>query len=145
LNRGRPNSKRRAKRLRSLREHLWYAKRDARNRGIAWQIKDEDALPLFKQPCHWCGAAPNPANGIDRRNNELYYRKSNALPCCWPCNLAKRKMRADEWATFVHRITRKIFADIYAPILEEFFGCPEDPDYDPSFTFDDYIAENWEA
>jgi hypothetical protein len=120
------------------RSYLWYAKRDARNRGIAWQIKDADALPLFTQTCHWCGAAPDPVNGLDRRNNERYYRKSNTLACCWPCNSAKRKMTEDEWAAFVHRITRRTFAHIYAPILEEYFGS----DDDNSYGFDEYLADN---
>ena len=89
---------------RGLRSHLWCAKRDARNRGIAWQIKDADAIPLFTQPCYYCGRLPNPVNGIDRRNNEKFYRKSNALPCCWPCNRQKSATRESEWLAHVEGI-----------------------------------------
>jgi hypothetical protein len=108
------------KRIRGLREHLWYAKRDARNRGIAWQIKDQDALALFTQECFWCGAVPAPVNGLDRKNNERYYRKSNVVACCWPCNRAKGAMKERMWAALCERIALKYWNDDYAALAASF-------------------------
>jgi hypothetical protein len=61
-------------------------------------------MELFTLPCYWCGADPKPFNGIDRQNNERYYRKSNALPCCWECNRMKRALTAKQWLAFCNRI-----------------------------------------
>jgi hypothetical protein len=86
-----------AKRIRGAKEKLWCTKRDAKKRGISWQIKDADALALFTQPCRYCESEPQPFNGIDRLNNEKFYRKSNSVPCCWTCNRAKSAMKEMEW------------------------------------------------
>jgi hypothetical protein len=99
------------KRTRGIKEKLWTTKRDARTRGIAWQIKDADALELFTLPCDWCGSEPQPFNGIDRRNNEKYYRKSNALPCCWDCNRMKRTLTEKQWQRFCECVFMKYYAD----------------------------------
>jgi hypothetical protein len=92
------------KRKRGPRSLLWFAKRDAKKRGLKWLLGDQRALELVKQPCHWCGTPPNPHSGIDRVNNEPFYRAANAVACCWPCNRAKGTMIGAEWLRFCARI-----------------------------------------
>jgi hypothetical protein len=92
------------KRKRGPRSLLWFAKRDAKKRGLKWQLGDTRALALLKMPCFWCGAPANPYSGIDRKDNEPFYRAANAVPCCWPCNKAKGTMTAMEWLRFCARI-----------------------------------------
>ncbi len=86
-----------ARRKRGLRSHIYFYKRDARARGIAWRLSEKRAMRLMSRPCHWCHAAPSPYNGIDRLNNEPYYAASNAVPACKRCNRAKCTMTAMEF------------------------------------------------
>jgi hypothetical protein len=92
------------KRKRGPRSLLWCAKRDAKKRGLKWLLGDHRALALMTQPCYWCGEPAAPYSGIDRLNNESFYRAANAVPCCWPCNRAKRTMTAEEWIRFCARV-----------------------------------------
>lgn len=46
-------------------------------------------MAIVSQPCHYCDTVGNPFVGIDRKNNEPYYRVENSLPCCKRCNKAK--------------------------------------------------------
>jgi hypothetical protein len=92
------------KRKRGPRSMLWFAKRDARKRGLKWQLGDTRALSLMKKPCHWCGAPASPYSGIDRLNNEPFYRAANSVACCWPCNRAKGTMPAQQWLRFCARV-----------------------------------------
>lgn len=89
-----------AYRRRGPRSQLWFAKRDAKKRGLAWHISDKRALKLLERPCHWCGAAPNPYSGLDRLNNEPFYHARNVVPCCWPRNRSKGTRTAVEWIRF---------------------------------------------
>jgi hypothetical protein len=107
------------KRVRTIREKLWTTKRDAAKRNIAWQIKDADALRLFEMPCHYCEAESEPGkfSGIDRKNNERYYRKSNSVPCCWVCNRAKCTMTHEQWLGLCQRIGVVFMDRVYIDFL----------------------------
>jgi len=91
----------------TLNGRLWNAKRDARNRAIAWRLTDAQAIRLFEGDCYWCGRRG--PNGIDRENNEPYYSTKNAVSCCWRCNRAKSAMTADEWESFVQAVASEFF------------------------------------
>jgi hypothetical protein len=43
-------------------------------------------------------------NGIDRLNNEKFYRKSNSVPCCWTCNRAKSALPMRLWIGLCEQI-----------------------------------------
>jgi hypothetical protein len=120
------------KRVRGIKEKLWTTKRDAKKRGIAWQIKDADALELFTLPCYWCAREPAPFNGIDRKNNERYYRKSNALPCCWDCNRMKRTLTEKQWRAFCEQVFMEFYKNDVPFDVEE--DCLErrEEDWEPS-------------
>ena len=93
----------------TLRGRLWNAKRDARNRGIAWRLTDAEAMGLFQGDCYYCGA-PGPG-GIDRRDNEPFYRPSNAVSCCWKCNRMKSAMSEKQWLAHVWSVTSQQAGD----------------------------------
>ncbi len=97
------------RRKRGLHSQLWFAKRDARKRGLAWHISDKRAMKLMTKVCFWCGAPPNPYNGLDRRDNELFYHANNTLPCCWRCNRSKHTMTATEFIRWCAAVVSRRF------------------------------------
>jgi len=64
----------------------------AKLRGYSWEISDSHALALFNGSCQYCGAAPNPLNGIDRVDNSKGYKTDNVVSCCTPCNYKKNSI-----------------------------------------------------
>ncbi len=98
-----------ARRKRGLQSQVWFAKRDAKKRGLRWSIADKRAMKLMLQPCHWCAAPPNPYNGLDRPSNEPFYHASNVVPCCWRCNKAKGAMSATEFIRWCAAVVSRRF------------------------------------
>ncbi len=74
----------------------------ARRRGYDWHLSFEEFQKLFAGSCDYCGC--DIAFGIDRQDNEKGYSVENCVPCCKPCNLAKRDMSKDEFIGWVIRI-----------------------------------------
>lgn len=95
-------------------------KNNAKNRGIAFELTEDQAIETMKQDCHYCKAPPQNRttsggnnqtdyvlhSGIDRVDNSRGYEQGNVVPCCKVCNLAKRDMSEREFLTWVHRIAR---------------------------------------
>ena len=76
-------------------------------RDILFELSLEEFSALVIQPCHYCDLPPSnvmtnypsfPFSGVDRKDNEQYYRNDNSLPCCTDCNLAKG---TKPYATFI--------------------------------------------
>jgi hypothetical protein len=91
-------------------------KEGAKKRGYKFKLTIEDVYQLIYKPCHFCDAPPSniiafqytsvPTNGIDRRNNEPWYDRTNTLPCCWGCNDHKGTMTYDEFMAYRRRVAR---------------------------------------
>jgi hypothetical protein len=105
-------------------------RQDAKKRGIAFRLSKQEFRTLVFQPCHYCGAAPRlmwrsfrkakpsrrqpipvPMNGVDRLNNEPFYRLSNSVPCCQDCNTTKLDRSVEEFRRWTlragtHRLMR---------------------------------------
>lgn len=89
-------------------------KNNALKRNILWDLNDADALELMAQNCHYCNKEPSNVcitykdrylyNGLDRRNNELFYRKNNVVPCCTRCNFLKGTMLYDEFLEWINDV-----------------------------------------
>ena len=47
-------------------------------------------------------------NGVDRKNNELFYNIENSLPCCKSCNSMKMAMTYDEFITKIKKIIERL-------------------------------------
>ena len=103
---------------------LWNAKRDARNRDIAWRLTDAQAIALIEGHCHWCGKEG--PGGIDRHGNEKYYSPKNAVPCCKECNVAKSTMSPGQWLAWVERVVaHSIAPDVWENFYRTSDGEPE--------------------
>ena len=96
--------------------HIYFGyKTDAKKVGREFQLSKEDFLTLTGMPCYYCGAVPSRAyeyrgdsimfNGLDRYDNDIGYVKSNCVPSCTTCNMAKHTMSPKcflEWVAKVH-------------------------------------------
>ena len=99
-----------AHRKRGLRSHVYFYKRDARKRAIAWRLSDQRAERLMQLCCHWCAAPPSPFNGIDRLDNEPWYSARNCVPCCKRCNRSKSNMSSTEFIRWCAAVVSRRFA-----------------------------------
>ncbi len=94
-----------------------YARR-AKDKGLPWELSDEDAFILFHGNCFYCGTPPLHAyrvqgrtgafsppsskqNGIDRFNNKEGYTHANAVSCCKICNRAKGTISGEEFLKWI--------------------------------------------
>lgn len=79
----------------------------------------ETVFNLIIQDCHYCGTSPKnmradykgltvKRNGIDRKNNNRGYLKSNLLPCCKICNRAKREMSYEDFIKWIKNLKDSI-------------------------------------
>lgn len=67
--------------------------RGAESRSLAFELSYDDFDGLVKKECHYCNVSPAKAEmGVDRKDNKVGYLKSNCLPACKWCNMAKGKM-----------------------------------------------------
>jgi hypothetical protein len=94
--------------------------RSAAKRGLLFAISKDEFKTLTQQNCHYCGTPPQLTtfsrggftqytyNGIDRKDNDLGYIISNALPCCFQCNTWKRTVGYDEFLTAIKRIAENL-------------------------------------
>ena len=73
-----------------------------RDNKITNFLSKEEYLHIASNECHYCGnidikknrrtGVTIELNGIDRKNNEPYYKIENSLPCCGRCNEMKSNM-----------------------------------------------------
>jgi len=98
------------------RETFSLYKKNAKKRGIDWQLTLNEFLELTQGTCHYCGAKPTNEyigtrlngsyiyNGIDRKNNDLGYTKENTVSCCKRCNFAKRDASYRDFVDYLDRL-----------------------------------------
>lgn len=80
-----------------------YCRRNAKDRGLVWELTREDVTRVIVQPCTYCGYHENYV-GIDRIDNTKGYTTTNITPCCHPCNWAKKDMTVDQFLSWTKRI-----------------------------------------
>jgi hypothetical protein len=90
-------------------------KRQARRRGISFNIGKEAFEEITSRNCFYCGSKPNQNikrrtqayygdyiyNGIDRVDNSRGYEDGNIVSCCRKCNFSKRTQSIDEFRQWV--------------------------------------------
>ncbi len=86
-------------------------KRTAEQRGLVWDLTEDQFRELLLGNCHYCGEPPKQVavghstngkfiyNGIDRLNNMLGYVSGNVVSCCGIHNRMKGTMSHDEFIT----------------------------------------------
>jgi hypothetical protein len=97
-----------------------------RNRAIrdghCFDLIRDDVRRLAKSKCTYCGLDPYPVEyrngrgrfqptrfsymGIDRVDSNIGYIKSNVVPCCKWCNIAKNQFSTVEFLTWAKRLAR---------------------------------------
>lgn len=100
-------------------------KSNAIERGLEYNLKDEDLFKIAKSNCFYCGIPPKQIkvsnsnttttktlkkgqfiyNGIDRIDNDKGYIITNVVPCCDPCNHAKGTMSLKQFNAWIERLT----------------------------------------
>lgn len=89
--------------------------KDARLRGLGFNITLDFFSKQCHEPCHYCGGTDRNSisirskragkyiiknfryNGLDRKDNSKGYTEDNCVPACIVCNRAKREMPYDEF------------------------------------------------
>lgn len=102
---------------------LSYYKRNAKLRGLVWEIPRDLFTTLLSKACTYCGAPPRTRvlagktltfNGIDRIDPAKGYDPANVTACCSVCNHAKNDLTPQqfaEWISKVHtHMTQKVGA-----------------------------------
>jgi len=85
-------------------------------RELECNLSSDQFRDITSQNCHYCGSTPSQvtknqnnngdyiSNGVDRVNNDRGYYVDNVVPCCAPCNYAKRNMTYNEFKAHIARI-----------------------------------------
>lgn len=96
----------------------WIYERNAKERGILFELSDEELENMILMSCDYCGSSPSNEiktkkgtreinfmyNGIDRIDNDKPYQAGNCVPCCKTCNFMKCMMSVDEFLAHIKRI-----------------------------------------
>lgn len=82
-------------------------KENARKRGIDFSLAYDEFFPLTQMNCTYCDSVPTNKisrfnnevtyQGIDRVDNSIGYTKSNSVPCCKFCNVAKNDSSVEDF------------------------------------------------
>jgi hypothetical protein len=99
-----------------IRELFARYKKQAKDRGLIFDIPMGLFVQLIAQKCWYCGIEPArffreatagkilPYNGIDRFDNKKGYLSENVVTCCATCNWGKNAMSGEEFLAWVNRL-----------------------------------------
>lgn len=79
-------------------------KRNARQRGIKFEITKEDFAKIIVKRCKYCGDYGAPYNGIDRVDNNQGYTLQNCVPCCEWCNKIKMSHTVEDMVNHINKM-----------------------------------------
>lgn len=104
---------------------VYQYKHAALQRGYCWELTPFDCEELMQQNCHYCDEPPSNVatmpkrakptgyrdgefkySGLDRVDNAIGYTRTNVVPCCKICNLAKHAMSKDLFLSWLTRAYR---------------------------------------
>lgn len=95
-------------------------KRHAKNRNYVWELNKEEFYKLTKSNCYYCKSEPHQLtgskrcngkylyNGVDRLNNEPFYRKDNTVSCCGKCNRMKSDIKYEDFINHLTKIVNNL-------------------------------------
>ena len=85
-------------------KHSWSeTKGNARRRNLEFSLPRALFDDLVTDNCFYCGAAPEPVNGIDRVDNARGYVEDNVVTACRWCNRAKDVRSRSEFEAWIQR------------------------------------------
>lgn len=73
---------------RSLAKYVAYKEID-KKKGFQFDLTKEFIEEKLKQPCMYCGDLNFNKMGLDRLDNSIGHLKTNVVPCCDECNIAR--------------------------------------------------------
>ena len=80
-------------------------KKQAKRSNKELNIPFDYYLYLLECSCYYCGEKLNPTgSGIDRFDNNKGYTISNAVACCFRCNLMKRELSANDFISHIKKV-----------------------------------------
>ncbi len=90
-------------------------RRNAKRRGIAFHLSQEQFAFFVSLNCFYCGSAPEnrvdaaikthmKMNGIDRLDNSIGYLPLNCVACCAKCNMAKGVLSIEDFLCLIKNI-----------------------------------------
>ena len=82
---------------------LYDYKKSAKKRNLIFELSDEEFFNIVKSPCHYCEYNDS-VIGVDRKNSNKGYVKTNVLPCCEQCNLMKNDSSYDNFLSICEHI-----------------------------------------
>ena len=106
--------------LASMRAQITRYKKQAKQRGLKYELAEKQFAELTQRDCYYCGAKPNNIsgnkklngdyiyNGIDRIDSKKGYIVNNVVPCCKICNSAKSNMTIDNFRNWIERAYNKM-------------------------------------
>jgi 5-methylcytosine-specific restriction endonuclease McrA len=84
--------------------HAWTEyRRGAKDRGFEFNLDRRHFEDLLIDNCFYCGAQPNPVNGIDRVDTHAGYVDDNVVTACAQCNRAKLDHSLESFLSWVQR------------------------------------------
>ncbi len=84
----------------------------SRRRGHEFSLSHSEFDSLVTARCFYCGAEPDPTNGIDRMDNAKGYIQGNVVTACTRCNQAKHRMALGEFVGWLLRAAEHLRAEI---------------------------------
>jgi hypothetical protein len=89
---------------------MCYYRRNARYRGVPFELTLAQFYCLTKEKCFYCGSPPLNFirkyihNGVDRVDSDKGYIIGNVVPCCKRCNISKSSMTVENFKKHVDLI-----------------------------------------
>ena len=80
----------------------------ATKRGLDFTLNRVQVTDFVTDNCFYCGAAPDPFNGMDRVDNDKGYVDGNVVTSCRMCNVAKNSHSRDEFESWAVRVASKV-------------------------------------
>lgn len=74
-------------------------------KGLEFNLTQEDLLNIEEKSCNYCGF---PSTGYDRIDNKIGHVKSNIIPCCSECNVARNDNFSVEEMKIIGKTIRQI-------------------------------------
>ena len=91
-----------------LKHALTLYRQSATRRGLCFTLDLRLFEDLVTDRCFYCGAPPNPLNGVDRVVNARGYEAGNVVSACVMCNRAKGTLSAAEFEGWMVRLAQRI-------------------------------------
>lgn len=78
----------------------------ATKRKIEFDITLSEFSKIIEKSCFYCGTEHH--IGVDRKNNNVGYKKYNCVPCCATCNFMKGKLEINDFIYQIKNIYKNL-------------------------------------